>query len=394
MPDTPVALPVPLAELVAVRHDIHAHPEMGLEERRTAALVAARLRAAGIEVVEGVGVTGVVGTIRGRRPGNRAIGLRADMDCLRIAETTGLPYASTCAGQMHACGHDGHTTILLGTALALAAEPDFAGTVHVIFQPAEEGRHGARHMVEDGLFTRFPCDAVYGLHNMPGFPVGTLATRPGPFMAAASQWTIRLAGKGGHGGANPHTTADLSVVAAHIVLGLQEIVGRNVPPLEPAVISVGHIATGEAESPNVLPAALLMRGTARAFSDEIAALIESRMAALATAEATLRGATAECEVQWFCPATVNRDPRCFETAVAAARAVPGMTVDPAAPMVTGGEDFAVFLHERPGAFVFLGNGQVGGKGGAPIHTPAYDFNDEAIPYGIAWFRQVVRRELA
>lgn len=394
MPEDLFSLPVSLDELVAVRHDIHAHPELGLEESRTAALVAARLRQAGIEVTEGIGVTGLVGTIRGRRAGNRAIGLRADMDCLALKETTGAPWASTCEGRMHACGHDGHTTILLGAALALAAEPDFAGTVQVIFQPAEEGRGGALKMVADGLFERFPCDAVYGLHNMPGYPVGTIATRRGSFMATAGAWRIELSGKGGHGGAGPHLTSDLTVVAAHIVLGLQEIVGRNVPALEPAVISVGHIGAGQEVSPNVIPAKLVMAGTCRAFSDEIATLLETRIRALATAEAQLRGAEANFEITWICPALINRDAHSFETAVAAARAVPGASVEDETGQVTGGEDFAVFLKERPGAFVFLGNGMPGQKGGSPVHTPAYDFNDEAIPYGIAWFREVVKRELA
>jgi hippurate hydrolase len=389
MPNDPTArLQAWQPEMAAIRRDIHAHPEMGLEEVRTAALVAAKLREWGIPVTEGIGRTGVVGTIKGRRPGQRAIGLRCDMDALAIPEATGLAYASTNPGTMHACGHDGHTTMLLTAARALAEEPDFAGTVHLIFQPAEEGRGGAEAMLADGLFDRFPCEAIYGLHNQPGMPVGTFATRKGGFLAAVSFWSVQFRGNGGHGGAAPHLAADLSVVAAHFILGLQTIVGRNVPPLETAVISVGHIAGGNAESPNVMPAELTVSGTARCFNDGVREVLERRMNELAQGLAALHGATASFDPHWNTLATINHDAQ-TEVAAAAAAALPGAQVDADAPPVTGGEDFSFMLRVRPGAFMFIGNGM---KGGA-LHTPLYDFNDDIIPLGAAYWLSVVQQEL-
>ena len=379
-------------EMAAIRRDIHAHPEMGLEEVRTAALVAAKLREWGIPVTEGIGRTGVVGTIEGHRSsptgGQRAIGLRADMDALAISEATGLPYASTTPGTMHACGHDGHTTMLLAAARALAEEPDFAGTVHLIFQPAEEGRGGSEAMIADGLFDRFPCDAIYGLHNQPGMPVGAFATRKGGFMAAVSFWEARFNGPGGHGGAAPHLAADLSVVAAHFILGLQTIVGRNVPPQETAVISVGYIAGGDANSPNVMPSQLTVSGTARCFNDAMRDLLSRRMEELAHGLAALHGATATFDPHWNTLATINHDEQ-TEVAAAAAAALPGAQVDADAPLVTGGEDFSFMLRVRPGAFMFIGNGLNGGA----LHTPQYNFNDDIIPLGAAYWLSVVRQEL-
>jgi hippurate hydrolase len=388
--DTAALLKAWQPEMAAIRRDIHAHPELGMEEVRTAALVAGRLRAWGIAVTEGVGRTGVVGTLRGSRPGQRAIGLRADMDALAIPEATGLPYASTNAGIMHACGHDGHTTMLLGAARALAAAPDFAGTVHLIFQPAEEGRGGggAAAMLADGLFERFPCEAVYGLHNMPGLPVGAFAIRKGAFLATTGRWTVRFRGPGGHGGAAPHLTPDLSVAAAHFILGLQTIVGRNVPPLETAVLSLGHIAGGDINSFNVMPAEILLVGTGRCFSDAVRDLLARRMEELAKGLAALHGATAEVEARWDTLALFNHDAQ-TDVAVAAARALPGAQVDADAPALTGGEDFSLMLRARPGAFMFLGNGP---KGGA-LHTPQYDFNDEIIPIGAAYWVSIVGQEL-
>jgi hippurate hydrolase len=356
---------------------------------RTAGLVAAKLREWGIETVEGVGQTGVVGTIRGRRNGSRAIGLRADMDALAIREATGAAYASTTPGLMHGCGHDGHTTMLLGAARLLAEDPDFAGTVHLIFQPAEEGPAGAQEMLKDGLFERFPCDAVYGMHNMPGFSAGEFAIRKGPFMAAVARWVVRFHGPGGHGGAAPHLSADLTVVASHFVLGLQTIVGRNVPPLETAVISVGHIGGGDAKSFNVMPSLVEIVGTARCFSDAVAETISRRIEELSSGLAKLHGATSEVEVAWYTPALINADAQA-DVAIAAASAVG--KVETNAPAVTGGEDFAFMLRRRPGAFIFVGN-DAPGKQCSGLHTPTYNFNDDIIPAGVAWWLAVVREEL-
>jgi amidohydrolase len=386
--DPPESLTAMQPELAAIRRDIHAHPEMGLEEVRTAALVKAKLREWGVEVAEGVGRTGVVGTIKGRRPGQRTIGLRADMDALALNEATGLPYASTHGGTMHACGHDGHTTMLLGAARALAGNPDFAGTVRLIFQPAEEGRGGAEAMLADGLFERFPCDAIYGMHNMAGLPVGSFAIRKGPFMATVGFWTARFHGTGGHGGAAPHLATDLTVVAAHFILGLQTIVGRNVPPLETAVLSVGHIGAGDINSANVMPADLVIAGTARCFDDGVRDTLARRMEELAKGLAALHGASAEFDPGWNTLATINHDAQ-TDVAVAAARALPGVSVNANAAPMTGGEDFAFMLRQRPGAFIFIGNG----THSAAMHTPQFDFNDEIIPLGVAYWLSLVKQEL-
>ena len=382
------------AELTAIRRDIHAHPEMGLEEHRTAALVAARLREWGVAVTEGVGGTGIVGTIHGTRPGQRAIGLRADMDALAIHEATNLPYASTKPGTMHACGHDGHTAMLLGAARHLAGSPDFAGTVHLIFQPAEEGRGGARRMLEDGLFDRFPVDAVYGMHNVPGLPLGEFQIRSGPYLAGTASWTVTFRGPGGHGGASPHLAADLTIPLAHFVLGLQTIVGRNVPPLDTAVISVGHLAGGSPNSTNVMPAELTVSGTARCFTPATQAIIDRRMTDLAKGLATLHGAKAEFRIRWGTIPLINHPDQTAIAAEAARALVGAGAVEIDATPVTGGEDFAYMLQAKPGAFIFIGNGL--GKDGVAhaLHTPRYDFNDEAIPLGAAWWVRLVQTELA
>jgi hippurate hydrolase len=381
-------------ELTAIRRDIHAHPEMGLEEVRTAALVAAKLREWGVEdVTAGVGKTGVVATIKGRLPGQRAIGLRADMDALSIPEQTGLPYASTHPGTMHACGHDGHTTMLLGAARYLAQHPDFGGTVQLIFQPAEEGRGGAKAMVADGLFTRFPCDAVYGMHNMPGIPVGKFAIRKGPFLAASGRWTVVFKGTGGHGGATPHLSTDVTIALAQYIMALQTIVSRNVSPLDTAVISVGSVHGGSNLSPNVMPAELEITGTQRCFTPETQAILDKRMEELAHACAAANGCTAKVELRWGTSPLVNH-PEHTDVAVAAATALVGAShVAPEAQPITGGEDFCYMLEAKPGAFIFIGNG-VSESGPTPqVHTPRYDFNDEIIPLGVAYWVSLVKQEL-
>ena len=300
LPPNPVGIRDHLDELIAIRHDIHAHPELGFEEHRTAALVAERLRAWGIETTEGVGKLGVIGTIKGKRPGGRAIGLRADMDALAIIEQTNLAHASMSPGRMHACGHDGHTTMLLGAARHLAENPDFSGTVHLIFQPAEEGRGGAQAMLAEGLFKRFPCDAVYGLHNMPGLPVGSFATTKGPLMAGGGSWRVRFIGTGGHGGM-PHHSVDLSLVQAHYVLGLQTIMTRNMSAFDSAVITVGHIAGGSEDATNVMPAEIVISGTMRYFDPKIKTVIETRMRSLAEQCAVLTAPAHMCTfIGWPC----------------------------------------------------------------------------------------------
>jgi hippurate hydrolase len=391
--DTTARIARHLPALTAIRRDIHAHPELGFEEARTAALVAARLRAWGLEVTEGVGRLGVVGTLRGRRPGQGAIGLRADMDALALTERTGLPYASANPGRMHACGHDGHTTMLLGAAQMLAEAPDFAGTVHFIFQPAEEGRGGAEAMLADGLFERFPCDAVYGMHNMPGLPVGSFATREGPLMAASGRWIVTFHGTGGHGGNSPHLASDITVAQAIFVQSLQTIVARSVPATESVVVSVGHIAAGAAEALNVMPSELRIGGTMRAFTAPMQALVERRIGELADHAAAVVGARAEAKLWWNTVPLVNH-PRETAAMVAAARGIAGAdAVDPATVPVTGGEDFAYMLRGKPGAFVFVGNGSAPDGRVHALHTPDYDFNDAALPHGIAFWVRLVQQEL-
>jgi amidohydrolase len=384
----------PLAEtLTAIRRDIHAHPEMGLEEHRTAALVAKELREAGLDVTEGVGGTGVVGTLRGNRPGNRAIGLRADMDALAIHEQTGLPHASTVPGTMHACGHDGHTTMLLGAAKALAARPDFGGAVQFIFQPAEEGRGGAAKMVADGLFDRFPCDAVYGMHNGPGLPVGTFKLRSGPMMAAVDFFTVTFRGTGGHGGSTPHLATDVTIAQAHFCLALQNVIGRNVPAVEPAVVSIGSIHGGAATSPNVMPAEIVITGTVRTFSDKVRALMQKRMRELAEAHAAAQGCTAEVEYGEYANVLTNDPDHAARAGRAAAALVGERAVDANAQPITGGEDFADMLRVKPGAFIFIGNGVRDDGSFHAVHTPHYDFNDDIIPLGVGYWVSLVRQEL-
>jgi len=382
-----------LPDLVTIRRDIHAHPELGLEEVRTSRLVADRLRAWGVTVTEGVGGTGVVGTVTGRRPGQRSVGIRADMDALAIPERTGLPYASRTSGLMHACGHDGHTTMLLGAARYLAANPDFAGTVHCIFQPAEEGRRGALAMLRDGLFERFPCDAIYGLHNTPGMPTGIFATQAGPIMAAADTFKVVFRGVGGHGGVAPHRSEDITYAQAHFVLGLQGIVGRNVPPLDTATLSIGCIIGGAADAPNVIPSELTICGTARSYTEEVRTLLDRRIRDLARLTAESWGCRAEAVFERGPGAVVNRPEQTDIALAAAIAAVGDGQVRRTIQRTTGGEDFSDMMEVRPGAFMRIGNGVAADGTYAGLHTAVYDFNDAIIPDGVRYWVSVVNTEL-
>ena len=382
-----------LPELVAIRRDIHAHPELGMEESRTAALVAERLRAWGLETTEGVGRFGVVGTLKGTRPGQGAIGLRADMDALAMTEQTGLPMLPRCRAACMPAAMTATRPCCSVPPGYLAEDPDFAGTVHFIFQPAEEGRGGAQAMLEDGLFERFPCDAVYGMHNMPGIPLGQFALRKGPMMAGSGRWVVTFRGTGGHGGNSPHLANDLALAQAIFVQALQGIVSRNVPALESVVVSVGHIAGGAKEALNVMPAELVVGGTMRAFNPAMQAVVERRIRELAELAAATQGATAEVSLWWNAIPLVNHE-RETEVMTAAARAVTGEAgVDTATPPVTGGEDFAFMLKAKSGAFVFLGAGTAPDGTAHALHSPLYDFSDAILPHGVAFWVNLVRQEL-
>jgi hippurate hydrolase len=381
-------------ELTGIRRDIHAHPETGFEEVRTSALVAAKLQEWGIDVAEKVGRMGVVGTIRGKRAGKGTIGLRADMDALPIHEATGLPYASTTPGKMHACGHDGHTTMLLGAARYLAATRDFAGTVNVIFQPAEEGLGGALDMLKDGLFERFPCEAVYGMHNSPGLAVGSFATREGEFMAASGRFEVTFSGKGGHAGMVDQARYDLTSVLAHFILSLQEIVSRDVPKGEIAVIRPGEIDAHGGISLNIMPAKIYIGGTMRCFSTATQAMLSRRIEEVAhQAVATAEDASAEAKLRWITPPLINAREQ-TQVSVKAASTVAGANVNPSAGPITGGEDFAYMMEARPGAFIFIGNGTAEDWRVHNVHTPKFDFNDRSIPYGVEYWVKLVQQELA
>jgi hippurate hydrolase len=330
----------------------------------------------------------VVGTIRGRLPGQRAIGLRADMDALAIHEQTGAAHASQNPGVMHACGHDGHTAMLLGAARHLAEHRDFAGTVHLIFQPAEEGRGGALAMLADGLLERFPCEALYGMHNSPGMPVGRFGIRKGVSMAGGRRFHVCFTGKGGHGGSTPHLSVDLAVVQAHFVLGLQTIVGRNISAFDSAVISVGYIGGGARESVNVMPAEMTVSGTTRYYKDATREIIVRRIHDLAEGLAAMHGAGVEVEITGRGEPLTNADEQTDVAIAAASEVVGAEAVDPAIPPTGGGEDFAHMLMQCHGAFIRIGNGASSG-----VHTPTFDFNDEAIPYGVAYWVELVKQEL-
>jgi amidohydrolase len=374
-------------ELAQIRRDIHAHPELGFEEARTADIVAAKLAEWGCEVHRGLAKTGVVGTIR-RGNSTRSIGLRADMDALPMQETNEFAHRSTHDGKMHGCGHDGHTTMLLGTAKYLAETRNFEGAVHLIFQPAEEGMGGGRVMVEEGLFEKFPCDAVFAMHNKPGIPVGVIASKPGPLLAASDRFDIRVKTRGTHA-AHPHLGVDPFVVGAQIVLALQTIASRNVDPIESAVVSVGFVKGGSAY--NVIPGELHIGGTARAFRKEVQDLIEQRIGEIARGIATTHGAAAEVSYRRGYPPTINHAEETeFASEVAAEVCGVDQVLRNVAPSM-GGEDFSYMLNARPGAMLWLGNGP--GEGGCFLHNPRYDFNDSAIPVGVSFFARLVERFL-
>src|SRR5437762_7455733 len=378
-------------DIQAWRRDIHEHPELLYDVHRTAAFVADRLREFGCdEVVTGIGKTGVVGVIKGKRPaGNgdlKVVGMRADMDALPIAEETNLPYASKTPGKMHACGHDGHTAMLLGAARYLAETRNFAGTAVVIFQPAEEGGAGGKAMVQDGLMERFGIEEVYGMHNYPGLPVGEFALRPGPLMAAADRVTIEIEGKGGHA-ARPHLSVDTVLVGAQIINQIQSIVSRNVDPLQAAVISVCMFQAGSTD--NVIPQTAHLRGTARSFVPEVQDLLERRLHEVVEGTARLYGATAKLTYKRDYPVTRNHERETAFAASVAAQVVGGERVDTDVAPVMGAEDFSFMLNARPGAFIFVGNGESAG-----LHHPAYDFNDEVIPVGTSYWVKLVETALA
>jgi amidohydrolase len=365
-------------EVAQWRRDLHEHPELGFEVHRTAGIVAEKLRAFGCdEVVPGIGKTGVVGIIRGRKVASgRVVGLRADMDALPIEEATGLPYASKTPGKMHACGHDGHTSMLLGAAKYLCETRNFDGTVAAIFQPDEEGLTGGLAMLEDGLLDRFGIQELYGMHTWPGSALGEFGIRPGPLLAAADRFTIDIAGKGAHAMA-PHTSIDPVVVAAHIIVALQTIASRSVDPIEAVVVSTCMVHAGNAF--NIIPQGATLAGTVRTLSEAVRDTVEARLTAVAEGTAAVFGATARVTYERAVPVTMN-DPTKTRLAAGVAREIVGEANvhDDISPRM-GAEDFAHMLKQRPGAYILIGNGP-----GPGLHTPGYNFNDAALPFGISY----------
>lgn len=373
------------SDITAWRRDFHTHPELMFDTHRTAGIVAEKLRAFGCdEVVEGLGRTGVVGVIRGRATGSgKVVGLRADMDALPIEEATGLDYASENPGKMHACGHDGHTAMLLGAAQYLAETRNFDGTCVVIFQPAEEGGGGGRVMCEDGLMDRFGIQEVYGMHNWPGQPAGAFAIRPGPFFAAADLLDIRFTGRGGHA-AKPHDTVDPVVMAAKAVSALQTIVSRNADPTHQVVVSITSVETSS-KAFNVIPQEVHLKGTVRTLSEETRDLAEARIHAICSGVADMFGGVAHVRYDRNYPVMVNHDAQ-TEFAAQVAASVAGDCAE--APLVMGGEDFAFMLEERPGAYILVGNGDT-----AAVHHPEYNFNDDIIPEGCSWWAEIAEQRM-
>ena len=375
-------------EMTVWRRDIHSHPELGFEETRTSDVVAAKLTEFGCEVHRGLGKTGVVGSLR---IGNatRAIGLRADMDALPIQEENIFDHRSTEDGKMHACGHDGHTTMLLGAAKYLAETGNFEGQVHFIFQPAEEGIGGAQAMIDDGLFEMFPCDAIFGMHNRPKFDSGKFAVRSGAMMAGGAFFDIDITGYGAHG-ARPESSVDPVVVAAHIVTVLQSIVSRNVSPLDSAVVSTTRINSGEAY--NVIPQTARLSGTVRAFSYEVMDLVEKRMIQIAKGIAEGFGATVKVDFRVIFAPTINHAQEAEFAAKICQEIVGADRVERNPPLNMASEDFSFMLNKVPGCYINIGNGQ--GEGACEVHNPGYDFNDEVLPIGAGFFARLIETRLA
>ena len=375
-------------DITAWRHDLHAHPELLYDVQRTAQTVADKLKAFGCdEVATGIGHTGVVGVIRGRKgQSGKVIGLRADMDALPIEEANDLPYKSTVPGKMHACGHDGHTAMLLGAARYLAETRNFDGTAVVIFQPAEEGGAGGKAMVNDGLMERFNIGEVYGMHNYPGLPVGEFALRRGPIMAAADHFTIDIEGVGGHA-ARPHLTVDPVLIGAQIINQLQSIVSRNVDPLESAVVSICVFQAGNAD--NVIPQKVKLGGTGRSLSAKVRELLEKRIAEVAEGTARAHGGKARVNYRFGYPVLVNHATQTDFAATVASEVAGKERVNTDMVPVMGAEDFSFMLNARPGAFIFVGNGDSAG-----LHHPSYNFNDEAIAFGTSYWVRLVETSLA
>lgn len=373
-------------EITGWRRDIHQHPELGFDTFRTSEFVAAKLREFGCdEVVEGIGRTGVVGLIRGRTDSrNHVIGLRADMDALPIAETTNLPYASKTPGSMHACGHDGHTAMLLGAAKFLTETRGFDGTVALIFQPAEEFLGGAREMLRDGIIARFGIREIYGMHNAPGMPIGSFATRAGAMMASSDNFTIDIVGKGGHA-AQPHQGVDPVVVGSQVVMALQTIASRNADPVKAIVVSVTSFRT-DTDSHNIIAERVQLRGTMRTFDKSLRALGETRLKALTATTAQAFGATAEISWDAGYPPVVNAEAEAGFASAAAARVADAATS--VAPMIMAAEDFSFMLEACPGAFVFVGNGNSAG-----VHNATYNFDDAAIPHGVSYWAELVESRM-
>ncbi|MDQ7774283.1 MAG: M20 aminoacylase family protein [Elusimicrobiales bacterium] len=373
-------------EMKAWRHELHARPETAFEEKWTSAFIAEKLKSFGLEPHTGLAGTGVVATLKAGAS-KKAVALRADMDALPLKETNDFAHRSVNEGRMHGCGHDGHVAMLLGAAKYLASKKDFDGTVHFIFQPAEEGGGGAGKMVDEGLFEKFPCDAVYGLHNWPALPLGQFGLRPGPMMASSDKFEIELGGKGCHA-AMPHTGTDLVLVAASIIQELHTIVSRSVDPLEPAVVSVAHVKAGDGVY-NVMPGSVLLRGTARAFSTEVQDIVERRIREICAGITAAHGARAEVKYTRNYPPTVNDEAQaalCAEVAEKMAGKDAVIAVKP----VMGAEDFSFMLRARPGCYVFAGSGE---GDPAPLHNPRFDFNDNLLPVGAAYWSALVSKVL-
>ena len=379
------------AELKEIRRDIHAHPELAFQEARTSQLVAERLTGWGIEVHRGLAKTGLVGVIKGRKSASgRAVGLRADMDCLPMHETSNIPHKSTHAGRMHACGHDGHTTMLLGAARYLQETRNFDGTAYVIFQPAEEGGGGGKVMVDEGLFDRFPANEVYAVHNWPGLPPGQMAVRPGPVMAATDEIVITVRGKGGHA-AMPQLTLDPVVATAQIITALQTIASRNANPLDAIVVSVCSMETSQTNVFNVIPDFVKLIGTVRSFRAETRDMADARIKDIVGGVAKALGCSAQMEYKRGYPSTVNSEREALFAAKVGERVFGAGNVLTNAEPTMGGEDFSYMLQARPGAYVFLGQG--GGPNNCYLHNPGYDFNDDVIPLGAGYLAALVEESL-